>query len=92
MPATPPAPQPSDASRGDLRHRRSVAIGIAAACVAFLVGGLVVLANRDGGDATSDTPPATSPTVDRRGTAPVTAPGDGAGHRARHGGRHDVVR
>ena len=74
VPGTPPAPQPSDASRGDLRHRRSVAIGIAAACVAFLVGGLVVLANRDGGDATSDTPPATSPQSTVAVTAPVTSP------------------
>jgi hypothetical protein len=49
-----------------------VAIGIAAASVAVLVGGLVVVANRDAGDATSDTPPATSPTVPA--TAPATSP------------------
>ena len=49
-----------------------MAIGIAAAAIATLVGGLVVVANRDAGDATSDTPPATSPS--NPSSTPETAP------------------
>jgi hypothetical protein len=66
----PPPAQPSDASAAGHSDRRWMAICIAAASVAVLVGGLVVLADRDAGDATSETPPATSPTVPS--TAPIT--------------------
>ena len=56
-----PEPDPSYGSSGPGHDRRWVAIGIAAASVAALVGGLVVLADRDTDDASSETPPATSP-------------------------------
>ncbi len=71
VPGNPPPPGPHDAPPSDHRDRRWVAIGIAAASVAALVGGLVVVADRDAGDATSDTSPATSPTIPA--TTPTTA-------------------
>jgi hypothetical protein len=70
-PGNPPEPQPGLNSQGAGHDRRWVAIGIAAASVAALVGGLIVVADRDAGDATSDTSPPTSPTVPA--TAPTTA-------------------
>lgn len=71
VPADPPPAPPNVAPGVTDQSRRWVAITIAAAAVAALVGGLVVVANRDAGDATSDTPPATSPSVPVT-TAPVT--------------------
>ena len=56
----PPPWQPNSTGNGADHGRRWVAVGIAAATVATLVGGLVVVANRDADDATSDTPPATA--------------------------------
>jgi hypothetical protein len=70
-PGNPPEPQPGLNSQGAGHDRRWVAIGIAAASVAALVGGLIVVADRDAGGATSDTSPPTSPTVPA--TAPTTA-------------------
>jgi hypothetical protein len=70
-PGNPPEPQPGLHSQGAGHERRWVALGIAAASVAALVGGLIVVADRDAGDATSDTSPPTSPTVPA--TAPTTA-------------------
>ena len=72
VPGEPPAAHANHATGGRDTGRRWVAVGIAAAAVATLVGGLVVVANRDAGDATSDTAPATSPTV--APTVPVVAP------------------
>ena len=71
-PGDPPPTLPDPVSDGGDPGRRWVAIGIAAAAIATLVGGLVVVANRDTGTATSDTAPATSPTPAT--TAPVLAP------------------
>ncbi len=68
----PPPAQPDLASDGRDPGRRWVAVGIAAAAVATLVGGLVVVANRGTDGAASDTPPATSPTLPA--TTPETAP------------------
>ena len=70
-PATHPSRSRVFNSQGAGHDRRWVAIGIAAASVAALVGGLIVVADRDAGDATSDTSPPTSPTVPA--TAPTTA-------------------
>lgn len=72
VPGEPPPAQPNFASEGGDSGRRWVAISIAAATVATLVGGLVVVANRDSGNATSDTAPGTSPSVPA--TAPATIP------------------
>jgi hypothetical protein len=55
----PPPWQPNSTGNGAGHGRRWVAVGIAAAAIATLVGGLVVVANRDAGEATSDTPPTT---------------------------------
>jgi len=71
-PGDPPPALPNPVSDGGDPGRRWVAIGIAAAAVATLVGGLVVVANRDAGDATSDTAPATAPPPAT--TAPLLAP------------------
>ena len=71
-PGAPPPAQPNLAPDGRDPGRRWVAAGIAAAAVATLVGGLVVVANRDTDGAASDTPPGTSPTVPA--TSPDTAP------------------
>src|SRR6187549_263259 len=71
----PPLSQPNSAGDGADRDRRWVAVGIAAATVAALVGGLVVVANRDAGEATSDTPPATAtPNTATATTAAATVP------------------
>src|SRR4051794_8494504 len=56
----PPPPQPSAPDNGADHGRRWMAAGIAAATITTLVGGLVVLANRDAGDSPSDAPPAGS--------------------------------
>ena len=71
----PPLSQPNSLGHGADRGRRWVAVGIAAATVATLVGGLVVVANRDAGEATSDTPPATAtPNTAAPTTAAATVP------------------
>jgi hypothetical protein len=72
-PGDPPPVQPNvTADSGGDHGRRWVAIGVAAAALATLVGGLVVVANRDAGTATSDTAAANSPSVPP--TVPTTAP------------------
>jgi hypothetical protein len=67
-PGHPPPAHSSLAPASGERVRRRVAISIAAAAVAALVAGLVIVANRDTGDVRSDTPPVTSASV------PATAP------------------
>jgi hypothetical protein len=62
VPQEPTAPAPSPAAAGGPRaRRRLMSIGVAAVSLAALVGGLIVIANRDTGDTGSQSPVATTP-------------------------------
>ena len=87
-PAVPPQPHEA-ATAGSATHgRRWLSAGVAAVSLAVLVGGLVVIANRDADDAGSDSPPATAPTStdDVVPTTPASSPQPTAPATAAPGG------
>jgi hypothetical protein len=61
------------AARPSTSGRRWLPVGVAAASLTLLVGGLIVIANRDTDDPASDAPPPTAPAT-APATTPATAP------------------